>query len=371
MKKRNFLVTLFLSFTLILAACGTSDEGNADGDSGEEKNCEPSDDAINVAMVTDVGGVDDKSFNQSAWEGLQAYGEEYCLEEDEHYDYAQSTQDADYEPNLNRLTGQDYELVYGIGYKLTEAIEKVAGQNPDTNYALVDEVASEMDNLTSITFKEHQGSFLVGVAAALKTESNQVGFVGGVDSPLINKFEVGFEAGVKSIDPSIEVDVRYAESFDDAGKGRQIANSMYNSGVDIIYHAAGGAGNGVFSEAKDIKTNDPESYVWVIGVDRDQYDEGTVTVDGTDYNVTFTSMVKRVDIAVQDVAERMMEGDFPGGENIEYGLSDEGVSVADTNEEAYTEEIATAVSEWEQKIIDGELDIPSTHDELEEFLNNL
>lgn len=371
-KKLFIFLALIFSLSLFLAACGTSDDDKQSGDekAGEEKNNEDSNNDFKVAMVTDVGGVDDKSFNQSAWEGLVEFGKKYGLKEGEGYTYLQSSQDSDYEPNLTRLTMQDYDLVYGIGFLLTDAIEEVASRNPDTMYGLVDSV-TEGDNVVNITFMEHQGSFLVGVAAAHKTKSGKVGFVGGVDSPLINKFEVGFVAGVKSVDPSIEVDIRYAESFDDASKGRQIASSMYQSGVDIIYHAAGGVGNGVFNEAKDIKNNDPEAYVWVIGVDRDQNDEGKITVGGTEYNVTFTSMVKRVDVAVQDIAERAMNGEFPGGQTVEYGLEDGGISVAESNPEAYTDDIKKEVQEWQQKILDGEIDIPSTREELEEFLKGL
>ncbi|RPF55936.1 BMP family lipoprotein [Aquisalibacillus elongatus] len=365
MNKRFAFLTILLSLSLVLAACGSGGS-----ESGSNQDCEPDSNFVKAGIVTDEGGVDDKSFNQSAWEGLQAYGDEHCLEKGEHFDYAQSNSDTEYDSNLTRLTQSDYELVFGIGYKLTEAIEKVAEQNPDTKYALVDEVA-EGDNIASITFKEHQGSFLVGVAAALKTETGKVGFVGGMDSPLINKFEVGYIAGVKSIDPSIEIDVRYAETFSDAGKGRQIANSMYNSDADVIYHAAGGAGNGVFNEAKDIKNNNPDRDVWVIGVDRDQYEEGALEVDDTEYNVTLTSMVKRVDISVQDVIERTMDGEFPAGETLEYGLSDNGISAADTNEEAYTEDIKSEVEDWKEQIQNGDIDVPSTHDELDEFLENL
>lgn len=371
-KKLFIFLALIFSLSLFLAACGTSDDDKQSGDekAGEEKNNEDSNNDFKVAMVTDVGGVDDKSFNQSAWEGLVEFGEKHGLKEGEGYAYLQSSQDSDYEPNLTRLTMQGFNLVYGIGFLLTDAIEEVASRNPDTMYGLVDSV-TEGDNVVNITFMEHQGSFLVGVAAAHKTKSGKVGFVGGVDSPLINKFEVGFVAGVKSVDPSIEVDIRYAESFDDASKGRQIASSMYQSGVDIIYHAAGGVGNGVFNEAKDIKNNDPEAYVWVIGVDRDQNDEGKITVGGTEYNVTFTSMVKRVDVAVQDIAERAMNGEFPGGQTVEYGLEDGGISVAESNPEAYTDDIKKEVQEWQQKILDGEIDIPSTREELEEFLKGL
>ncbi|RWZ60906.1 BMP family ABC transporter substrate-binding protein [Halobacillus fulvus] len=374
MKNRRFLVliALLLSVGLFLAACGSSDDGGEEtgGDTGEdtgsseEAGSEGGD--FSVAMVTDVGGVDDKSFNQSAWEGLQAFGEENGLTEGEGFDYAQSESDADYTTNLNRLVRQDYNLIYGIGYLLEPAVSEVAQQYPDTNFGIVDAVA-EGDNIASITFKEHQGSFLVGVAAALKTESNQVGFVGGVDGDLINKFEAGFVAGVKSVNPDIEVDVQYAGSFDSVDDGNLIASNMYSKGIDVIYHAAGGTGNGVFAQAKDIKNSNPDENVWVIGVDRDQYEEGAIN----DTNVTLTSMVKRVDIAVADVAEQAMNGEFPGGEVLEYGLEDDAVSVARTNEEALTEEIITAIEDWKEQIVNGEVEVPSTRDELQTYVDSL
>ncbi|MBA2174050.1 BMP family protein [Halobacillus locisalis] len=376
-KNRWFvLFALLLSIGLVLGACGASDDdaGNEEdstgGDSSENTEEETSEENasgdFSVAMVTDVGGVDDKSFNQSAWEGLQAFGEENGMSKGEGYDYAQSESDADYVTNINRLVRQDYNLIYGIGYLLQPAIEEVASQYPDTNFGIVDSVA-EGDNIASITFKEHQGSFLAGVAAAKKTESNMVGFVGGVDGALINKFEAGFVAGVKSVNADIEVDVQYAESFAAADKGKLIASNMYDKGVDVIYHASGATGNGVFAQAKDIKNNDPEANVWVIGVDRDQYEEGAVG----DTNVTLTSMVKRVDIAVQDVATQAMNGEFPGGEVLEYGLSDDGVSIARTNEEAMTEEIITAIEEWKEKITNGDVEVPSTREDLETYVNSL
>ncbi|GGM21921.1 putative lipoprotein YufN [Paraliobacillus quinghaiensis] len=374
MKKNRLLLILglLLAVTFVLGACGTADEEeDTTGNNGDNTNTEDATDGgeetdFSVAMVTDTGGVDDKSFNQSSWEGLQEFGEEYGLVEMEGYTYAQSESDADYSTNLNRLVQQDYDLIYGIGYLLADAVSTVAEQNPDTNFGIVDSVI-DADNVASITFKEHQGSFLVGVAAALKSESGKVGFVGGVDSDLIKKFESGYRAGVKSVDPSIEVSVQYAASFGDAAKGKAIAASMYNSGVDVIYHASGATGNGVFAQAKDIKNNDPDASVWVIGVDRNQYEEGAIG----DTNVTLTSMVKRVDVAVKSVSEQAMNGNFPGGEILEFGLADNGISVADTNEEAYTEDIATVVEEWKQKLLDGEVEAPSTEEELEAYLETL
>ena len=200
MKKNRLLLILglLLAVTFILGACGTADdEEDTSGDNGDNTNTEDATEGgeetdFSVAMVTDTGGVDDKSFNQSSWEGLQEFGEEQGLVEKEGYDYAQSASDADYSTNLNRLVQQDYDLIYGIGYLLADAVATVAGQNPDTNFGIVDSVI-EADNVTSITFKEHQGSFLVGVAAALKSETGKVGFVGGVDSDLIKNLRVDIE----------------------------------------------------------------------------------------------------------------------------------------------------------------------------------
>ncbi|WP_106497567.1 BMP family lipoprotein [Lentibacillus sp. Marseille-P4043] len=368
MKNRKFIVlfALILSIGMVLAACGSSDDDSKSNDekSGDEASSEDSD--FSAAMVTDIGGVDDKSFNQSAWEGLKAWGDEHGFSKGDGIDYAQSNDQSEYMPNLTRLVKQDYNLIFGIGFNLKEGITKVAKQYPDTHFSIVDDVVEE-PNVASVTFKEHEGSFLVGVAAAMKTKSNKVGFVGGVDSPLINKFESGFIAGVKSINPDIDVDVQYAESFGAADKGKLIATNMYNNGVDIIYHSSGGTGNGVFAQAKDIKQNNPDKDVWVIGVDRDQYEEGQID----DYNVTLTSMVKRVDVAVQDLSNKSMNGEFPGGEVLEYGLEDEAISVAKTNEDALTDEIIKAVDEWKEKITNGEIDVPKTREETEEFVDAL
>src|SRR5699024_10590626 len=165
-------------------------------------------DDFTVAMVTDTGGVDDKSFNQSAWEGLQSWGEAHGVEKGtDGFDYAQSEDDSDYLPNFSRLIKNDFDLIFGVGFLLEDSVEEIAEQYPDKYFSIIDTVA-DGDNVASITFAEHEGSFLAGVAAANKTNTNKVGFVGGVDSDLINKFEVGFVAGVKSVEPNSEVQDR-------------------------------------------------------------------------------------------------------------------------------------------------------------------
>jgi len=229
MKNRKFILlfVLLLSLGFVLAACGNgSNEDEANSGNSDTGDTEEASGDYSIAMVTDEGGVDDKSFNQSAWEGIQAWGEENGLSKGNGFNYAQSETAADYMPNITRLVRDEYDLIFATGFLLKEDLQKAAEQFPDTNFALVDDTV-DSPNAVSVTFKEHQGSFLVGVAAAHKTTTNKLGFVGGVDSPLINKFEAGFIAGAKSVNPDIEVEVEYAESFGDAAKGKLIASNMY------------------------------------------------------------------------------------------------------------------------------------------------
>lgn len=359
MKKSKYfiLLALLLIVGLVLAACGGgNDKDNTDNAGGEGE------DTFSIAMVTDQGGVDDKSFNQSAWEGFKAFGEENGLEKgDGGYDYLQSAGDADYIPNLNQMIRRDFDLIYGVGFLLQQPIEEIAKQKPEQHFAIVDSVV-EADNVVSIMFKEQEAGFLAGVAAAMQTETKKIGFVGGMESDVIERFEAGYKAGVRSVDPSIEILVQYVGSFTDANGGKAKANLMYSGGADIIFAAAGGSGNGVFAEAKERKQNDADANIWVIGVDSDQYDEGTVG----EHNVTLTSALKRVDVGVKDTATKAMNGEFPGGETVTYGLAEEGVDLATTGDHL-SDEILAKVDEYKQQIINGEIVVPGTFEELDQF----
>ena len=373
LKNRKFILLLIVSFSLmfILAACGDSSDEDSDDtgvDNGEESKAkgDGDDTDFKAALVTDVGGVDDKSFNQSAWEGLQSWGEEHGLEQGNGYDYAQSDADADYLPNLTRLVREEYDLIYGIGYKLEDAIGQIAEQNPDNHFAIVDSVV-EAPNVASINFADNESSFLAGVVAAHKTNTDKLGFIGGVESDIITAFEVGFRAGAKSVNPDIDINVQYAGAFDAADDGKLIASSMYNEDRDIIFHASGATGNGLFAQAKDIKKNDPDREIWAIGVDRDQHEEGQIGDD----NITLTSVLKRVDNAVVEVTNQAMNGEFPGGEMLELGLADEAVGLSTTNEEAMTQDLIDIAEEWKEKIINGEVEVPHNYEELDEFLDEL
>lgn len=354
-RKYGLGLSAMLAAGTLLAACG-SDENTTEneGSSNEGTETEETSD-FSVAMVTDVGGVDDKSFNQSAWEGIEKFGADNGLEQgDGGYDYLQSASDADYVTNLNNLVRREFDVVFGIGFLMEAAVNDIAQQQPDAQLAIIDAVVDQ-PNVASVLFKEQEGAFLAGVAAALMSESKQIGFVGGMEIPVIERFEAGFLAGVAAVDPAIEVDVQYTGKFDDASLGKTTANRMYSSGVDIIFHAAGGTGNGVFAEAKERKTKDANANVWVIGVDSDQYEEGAVG----DTNVTLTSMLKRVDEAVYRISESAMNGEFPGGESVVYGLAEEGVGLADSRG-AIPDDVMAQIDEFKQQIVDGEIVVPET-----------
>lgn len=356
MKKRKFGLVLssVLAASAILGACGTKDEEPAKENEDASKGDTATEEAFSVAMVTDVGGVDDKSFNQSAWEGVQAYGEEHGLSRGEGgFDYLQSKSDADYDTNLNLLLRRDFNLIFGIGFMMEDAMAAIAEENPDNQFAIID-ASVEADNVVSVLFKEQEGAFLAGVAAAKMSQSGKIGFVGGVDIPVINRFEAGFVAGAKAVNPDIEIQSKYTAAFDKADLGKITANGMYSSGVDVIFHAAGATGNGVFSEAKERKKKDPNANVWVIGVDADQYEEGKV--DDTT-NVTLTSMLKGVNAAVVDISNKAKKGEFPGGETLTYGLAEDGVKLADSRG-AIPEDVQAVIDEYKEKIVSGEIVVP-------------
>ncbi|MBM6618382.1 BMP family lipoprotein [Bacillus suaedaesalsae] len=359
-RKYGVALSLLLAASTILGACGAGEkEDNAKGTNGSDKAAE-----FKVAMVTDTGGVDDKSFNQSAWEGLKQFGADNNLEEGKGFKYLQSSAATDYAPNLNALVREDFNLVYGIGFLLGDDVKKVAQQQTEANLAIVDMVVTDdngdfLPNVANITFKEHEGSFLVGLIAGKQSTTGKVGFIGGVEGELIKKFENGFKAGVKAANPNAEVVVQYAEDFNAPEKGTQIANTMYSQNIDIIYHAAGGTGNGVFTEAKNRAKQGKK--VWVIGVDKDQHEEGMPE------NVTLTSMVKRVDTAVYEVSKMAKEGKFPGGTIVEFGLDNDGIGIAPTQENVSEESLAL-VKEYQEKILAGEIKVPATDEEYEEYL---
>ncbi|KXT78692.1 BMP family lipoprotein [Streptococcus sp. DD13] len=346
------IVSLGLAAVAIvgLAACGRRSSNSSNSSNGASSSTD-----VRVAMVTDTGGINDKSFNQSAWEGLQAWGKEHNLEQKKGYDYYQSNDESQYETNLESAFTGKYNLIVGIGYNLHEAVAAAADRHTDIHYAIVDEVISGKENVASLTFADNEAAYLAGIAAAKTTKTNKVGFVGGMKGDVITRFETGFKEGVKSVNPDIQVDVQYVESYSDAAKAKTIASTMYSAGADVIFHASGGSGNGVFKEANDRNSAlnaDDAKKVWVIGVDRDQSAEGKYTSkDGKESSSTLTSTIKEVGNAIKELANREK---FPGGEVIRYGLKDGGVDLVT---EGLNEDTLKAVNDAKEKIKDGSLTV--------------
>jgi Uncharacterized ABC-type transport system, periplasmic component/surface lipoprotein len=348
MNKRVFGASLATLAALSLVACGSRDKSE---DSGSGKT------DLKVAMVTDTGGIDDRSFNQSAWEGLQAWGKENGLKKDKGYTYFQSASDSDYETNLNQAVDSGYKLIYGVGYKLADSIKTVAANNSDTNFVIIDSVIDDMDNVASATFADQESAYLAGVAAAKSTKTNKVGFVGGIEGEVITRFEKGFEAGVKSVNKDIDIKVDYAGSFDDASKGQTIAKAQYANGADVIYQAAGGAGKGVFSAAKaENETKNEADKVWVIGVDRDQEADGKYTSkDKKDSNFVLGSTIKGVGKVIEIISTDTADGNFKGGTHEVYGIKDGSVDFVETN---LSDDAKKAVDEARSGIKDGKIEVP-------------
>lgn len=356
MNKRIFAVgALALASVAVLAGCRGRDAASG----GEAKT------DLNVAMITDTGGVDDRSFNQSAWEGLQAWGKDHDLKKGAGgFNYYQSNDASEYTTNIDQAVQDGFKTIFGIGYLLQDSIQTAAQNNTDTNFVIIDSVIEGEDNVASATFKDNEASYLAGVAAAEQTKSNKVGFIGGEEGAVIDRFDGGFYQGVmdtaKKLGKEITVDRKYAASFNSADKGKALAAAMYQGGVDVIFHASGGTGAGVFSEAKELNkkyTEDElkDKKVWVIGVDSDQSAEGEFkTKDDKEDNCCLASTLKGVGAAVQDISNKALEDKFPGGEHLVYGLKDGGV---DLTEGFLSDDAKAAVKDAKTEISDGKIEV--------------
>ncbi|WP_432665667.1 BMP family ABC transporter substrate-binding protein [Wukongibacter baidiensis] len=370
-KKVLSLLLVALLAVSVFAGCAPKEEPKTEAPKEEAPKEEaeaPKEEAgdFRVGFVTDTGGIDDRSFNQGTWEGLVRYADEKGWKEGTEYNYIQSNEEADYIPNLSAFGDDEYNVVIAAGFLFENAMKEVAPQYPESNFAIIDMVVDQ-PNVASVVFAEEQGSFLVGVAAAKQTKSNKVGFVGGMDFPLIRKFHAGFVAGVHSVNKDIEVVDQYAGDFGNPGVGQQIASTMYESGVDVIYHAAGGTGNGVINEARNRVENGED--VWVIGVDKDQYADGIYDKDNNK-SVVLTSMMKRVDVAAYSMIEAAQKGEFPGGKITALTLAEDGVGIPAENPNL-TEEVVKEIEAYKEKIVKGEIAVPATMDDLKTFQDNL
>ena len=343
----KLLLGLFLAFAMLAAACGDDSESDSDTTEGGEE-------TISVGLAYDLGGRGDQSFNDSAASGLDQASEELGIEVTE----LEPDEGGENREELLRLLAEEgNDLVIGVGFLYTEAIEAAAVDFPDTTFALVDSVV-EADNVANLTFAEEQGSFLVGAAAALTSETGQVGFVGGVNTELIQKFQAGFEAGVAEIDPAVTVDVQYLteppnfDGFADPALGKEAAASMYADGADVVYHAAGGSGAGVFEAATEAREGGDD--VWAIGVDSDQF----LTADAAVQDVILTSMLKDVGVAVFNTIESVVGGDDVAGISV-FDLEVDGVGYS-TSGDFMDQETIDQLEELKASIIDGTIEVPTT-----------
>ncbi len=304
-----------------------------------------------VGLVTDVGGIDDKSFNQGTWEGIVRFAKEAKLPK-ANYKYLQSSAEADYVPNLSTFADEKLNLIIAPGFLFEKAMGDVATNYPTQKLLIIDSVVAK-PNVASAVFAEHEGSFLVGVAAALKAKAdgkNILGFIGGMQFPLIEKFQAGFEQGVKAVDPSLKILVDYAGDFAAPDKGQALAQKQFNAGAYVIFHAAGGTGNGMIKEAKE--RSQKGDIRWAIGVDKDQYADGTYDKK----SAVLTSMMKRVDVAAHDVAKMTMDGKFPGGQTLVFSLANDGVGIPEKNPNL-SAAIVKQVKEYATKIKSGALKV--------------
>jgi len=299
--------------------------------------------------VFDIGGRGDKSFNDAAYAGLEKAQKELGVT----FTTLETNEGSDREAQLRQLAAGDAKLVFGVGFLFTDDVRALAREFPDQKFACVDYTVSPGDtlpsNLVALKFREEEGSFLVGALAGLLSKTGKVGFVGGMEIPLIRKFQAGFTAGVMAVNPKAKVIVKYAgntgAAFKDPTKGKELALAEYHAGADIIFHASGSTGLGVFEAARELGK-------LAIGVDSDQYEEAP--------GVILTSMVKRVDTAVFDTIRDVQAGRWSGGVH-EFGLKESGVTWVydDRNKALVPDAVKAQVDSLQALIVAGSLKVPT------------
>jgi basic membrane protein A len=300
-----------------------------------------------MAMVTNQSGLGDQAFNDATWAGFILAQEKLGIEPK----VLESREQAQYVPNLSILADQNCDLVVGVGFMIKDAVKEVADLYPDINFGLVDGIV-DSPNVACLLFKENEGAFLMGAIAAKMSQTGTVGFVGGMSNPVTNRFEAGYRAGVKTVNPDMEVLVSYAGIFSDPAKGEEMAIPQYDQGADVIFQVAGGTGMGVINAAK-------KKDKWVIGVDRDQ---NYLAPDNV-----ISSMIKRLDIAVFNAIQMVQDGAFKGGQ-YKYGIAEGGIDYAPTTSKNVPQEIIDYVEMLKEKIVKGEIQPPSTYEELDAFV---
>ena len=335
----------FSSFCLLAAGCAERTEARRDG-------C-----AIKVGIVFDIGGKNDRSFNAAAWEGVKRAEKELpiCL-----YD-VEPGNPTSIEPAMRAFAEKNFDLIIGVGFAQGPIMQKVALDYPDNKFAIVDGVIFEKDgktplkNVASLVFREHEGSYLVGMIAASKSKTGVLGFLGGMDIPLIHRFNKGYEEGAKSINPNIQIVTNYVGVSDSAwnnpGKGKELALAQIEKRADVIFTAAGNSGLGAFDAVEQYGKNpEGEANKFVIGVDSNQ--------NGVKPGFVLTSMVKRVDNAVYDAVKEVLENRFVGGFHT-FGLDKDGVAYAvdEHNKALIPPDVIQKAEEARSKIVAGDIKV--------------
>lgn len=367
--KRKSLIALLLVFAIVLTACGNkttkenkAESGKANANASESNKEETKKSDLKVGFVTDEGGINDESFNQGVWEGLEQAKKDFGIDAT----YQESKDENDYKANFDTLLDDNKDLLVGAGYKMAGAIDEEAKANPDVKFAIVDVdptnegTVEAPSNLVGLMFKAQEPSFMVGYIAAHMTKTDKVGFVGGQEGTIIWGFEYGYKAGVeygaKELGKKIEILSQYVGNFSDAQKGKVIANTMYQNGADIVFQAAGGAGFGVIEAAKEQGEG-----IWAIGVDKDQYELAPDNV--------LTSAMKNANVAVHAIVKDMVDGkEFPGGKTLTFGLKDQGaVGISPTTNKHVPQEIIDKTEGLVDKIVSEEIKVPFNKETYQEY----
>ena len=339
----------------LLVGCGqtTTNEANADAQ-------------YKVGLVTNIGTIDDKSFNQGAWEGIQAASQEYSIESK----YLQPVGETDAEAlnEIANFSDAGYNLVVAPGFKFGTTVYEAQSKYPDMKFVAIDTVAHNGDNVAAmndntvaILFEESQAGFLAGVAAALELKEGEAGFIGGMETDAVKKFNWGFQQGINYANSNYGTALSmkpenfiYQGTFTDIAAGQQLSAQLYDKGVDVIFSAAGAVGTGVIKEARE-RAGKGEN-VWVIGVDVDQYDDG---IYEGDKSVILTSAMKKINVATQDVIKQAIDGTFKGGQTLIYSIENDGVGLPEENPNL-SEETVKTVNEVYEGVKNGSIVVAST-----------
>lgn len=348
MRVRLGLIFCTMAVAAVVAGCGGSGGGGGQSGGGEAK--------ARPGLVLDVGGLGDQGFNDSAYEGMKRAQKDFGVKGE----YLESSAPTDYTDNITQLAESGFDPVIAVGFLMTEDLTEVSQQFPDTQFAIVDSVV-DTPNTIDLVFREQEGSYLAGIVAGLMTQEDTeytssddkvVGFLGGQTGPLIEKFQAGYEAGVKSVCPDCEVLVQYAgstpDAFNDPQKGKEISLQQIDQGADIIYHAAGNTGSGLFDAATQEK-------IFAIGVDTDQakrFKDAPI----------LTSVVKRVDNAVYQTIDGVSKGEKPKGTTVDRGLKEKGISLAPYGrfDKDVPQSVKDAVDKAKKGIIAGDIKVPDS-----------